>query len=289
MLTKLIDVRVNIAIALLANVMFAGSFAKAAQVDFVDLRYFASDCATKGEGIAQLERAAGAQVICLSGKIDNRMLNQAKEVVARGGVRHRPIVVANSGGGPGEPALELAELLGARGFDVAVADTCASSCANSLFLGARNKYILKGAQLGWHGSFPRTYAEFEAVFNAIPIEIRRTAKPQLSDEEYKADQWARFQSLRKRQQVLVGGAKAEAIMYKVADAVFCAENQRVVTPNLIWRPGISDFRKVFGVRNVYAESPDELSDPVLIKNGGAIEKTVDRSCLYAKAGQSTAN
>lgn len=60
-------------------------------------------------------------------------------------------VVLTSAGGVTKTAIEMGELIQARGLDVVVRRYCISSCANYLFIAGRRKSVEKGAVVAWHG------------------------------------------------------------------------------------------------------------------------------------------
>lgn len=61
-------------------------------------------------------------------------------------------VIVDSPGGAVESALDMAELMRARGMSIYVRGLCASSCANYLFVAAKLKVLGPDAIVGWHGS-----------------------------------------------------------------------------------------------------------------------------------------
>jgi hypothetical protein len=63
-----------------------------------------------------------------------------------------PWIIVDSRGGDVVAALRLAEVMHKAGTSIYVDEICASSCANYLFLAARDKVIAPGALVGWHGS-----------------------------------------------------------------------------------------------------------------------------------------
>ncbi len=73
-------------------------------------------------------------------------------------------LVVNSGGGDVEESLKIAELIHARGLGIVVDGVCASSCANYLFVAAKDKVVLPNSLLSFHGSssFGIDYLSLEA-------------------------------------------------------------------------------------------------------------------------------
>jgi hypothetical protein len=61
-------------------------------------------------------------------------------------------ITLSSHGGDGEVALRLADWILTKQLDVIVDTICFSACANYLFLAGKNKTVLPGALLMWHGA-----------------------------------------------------------------------------------------------------------------------------------------
>jgi hypothetical protein len=62
-------------------------------------------------------------------------------------------LIITSSGGEVEAGIELGEWVYRHGIDVEVPDHCLSSCANYVFPAGRNKTILDGAMVAWHGNY----------------------------------------------------------------------------------------------------------------------------------------
>lgn len=77
-------------------------------------------------------------------------------------------LVIRSGGGDANVALNLAEKLQAKNARVYVLDICASSCANFIYAGVRERHVQDGALILFHGGFSReTRARAMASLNAL--------------------------------------------------------------------------------------------------------------------------
>lgn len=58
----------------------------------------------------------------------------------------------DSGGGDVEAGMAMARIVAAMGLEITVLRRCMSSCANYLFLAARQRHIAPGAVVAWHGT-----------------------------------------------------------------------------------------------------------------------------------------
>jgi hypothetical protein len=83
----------------------------------------------------------------LSGTINQ---GHFEEFSARLGSSAR-ILVVNSGGGDTTETRKIARLIRERSLDIVVDGICASSCANYLFIAARNKTVLPESLVAFHG------------------------------------------------------------------------------------------------------------------------------------------
>ncbi|HBS35597.1 MAG TPA: hypothetical protein DEA50_11070 [Parvularcula sp.] len=189
----------------------------------------------------------------------------------------------SSVGGHSEAGLEIAEALGKNKFDLYVIDVCASTCANSLFLAARRKYILAGAEIAWHGGVFPNYARFDSFWRALPADMRKPAREGQTEAEYKQSQWDRFLDFRRRQMALAGSARTEAIIYYWERAARCAgPDFRVLHPGLAWRPALNELSGKFAIKHVKAERAEDFESAVFFpgyyKSAEAI--SLEPKCLY---------
>lgn len=78
----------------------------------------------------------------------------AREFVAL--LRTKPIqwVLIVSYGGDVGSALDMADAISESGASLIINGPCLSSCANYIFLAAREKYVLSGGVVAWHGGIP---------------------------------------------------------------------------------------------------------------------------------------
>ena len=93
-----------------------------------------------------------------------------------------------SRGGEVEAGIALGRWVFARGMDVEVAEYCLSSCANYVFPAGKNKRILPGAIVAWHGNY-RHLLETDGwrddvghrmrVYGEDPVSARRNARTTL--------------------------------------------------------------------------------------------------------------
>ena len=269
------------------SILLAAAEASPAQADFVGLRELERKCSLLTEGVLAIDRSVGA--ICISGRITKELVSEAESVIAQarsGAGRRRLKVFVSSGGGTTQEAIRLGELLGRNRFDLIVRDVCGSACANSLFLAARAKILLRGALVGWHGSgLFSSYAEYEEFWAALSPETRGKASlKNMSGAEFKQWQWEINLEWLERQKKLVGGDRPHQIMDYWRQAIRCSTIEpRVMTPSMAWRPGLADFRERFGVKRVEAESAEDFASPVLYDNSRPPAERVqalDPACVY---------
>jgi hypothetical protein len=152
-------------------------------------------------------------------------------------------------------------------------------------LAARKKILLSGALVGWHGSgLFSTYAEYEEFWESLTPELRSKGSPNLTEDEFKKQQWEINLKWLERQRRLVGGERAHQIMDYWRQAIRCSKVEpKVMKPSMAWRPGLSDFKNIFGVKRVTAERPEDFLSPVLYDNSRAFseqEQTLDPDCVY---------
>jgi ATP-dependent protease ClpP protease subunit len=197
----------------------------------------------------------------------------------------KPIrLFVSSIGGHADAGLEMAEALGKNKFDIYVVDVCASTCANSLFLAAKKKHILAGAEVAWHGGVFPNYERFDGFWRALPADMRRPAREGQTEAEYKQSQWDRFLDLRRRQMALAGSAKTEEIIYYWERAARCADPDiRAFHPGLAWRPALNEFRREFDIKHVKAERPEDFESALFFP--GYYKSTepipLESKCLYS--------
>ena len=107
----------------------------------------------------------------LIGPITRDASDSFRKVVATASPQVRWLVV-DSPGGDVEAALDMANLMHAKGISIYVRGHCASSCANYLFIAARSKVLGPNAIVGWHGS---PASEHIAGIDALPARERVAA------------------------------------------------------------------------------------------------------------------
>ncbi len=87
-------------------------------------------------------------VICLVNAITKEWAEEAISTIKSNNISS---ILISSGGGDVEAALKLATAIHRKNLDIYVNRLCISSCANYLFLAAREKFILDNSVVAWHG------------------------------------------------------------------------------------------------------------------------------------------
>lgn len=138
-----------------------------------DMRERATQCAHVTEGVIYEKRA---NAICIRGPIAENSGAQFSTLIAflkstgRFDNNDKPIVVMSSPGGFAGKAMDIGDEITKNKLDVVVDGVCASACAQFLFMGGRNKFILDNGVLAFHGG-PIS----EDTINGMPItEINKT-------------------------------------------------------------------------------------------------------------------
>lgn len=92
----------------------------------------------------------GASTLCYSGQIDVEGAGRFLDALSK--LPDGPVdVVVRSLGGDVEFAMDMAEALVSRGYDLYVSSSCGSSCANYLFLPANRRVVLASSFVLFHG------------------------------------------------------------------------------------------------------------------------------------------
>ncbi|NOX84153.1 MAG: hypothetical protein GXP06_14445 [Alphaproteobacteria bacterium] len=247
-----------------------------------EARQIAKSC--KGAASVSLAAFKGRDVMCLKGEIDKQM---AEDITKRLGLRPRNLaVVIDSTGGSVLRAINIADMLSAHGFDLIVAKACYSSCANYLFVAANDKFLLEGADIGWHGSTaPRSFDRYIDIFFAKKKPLGARALKKLR-KRYEASKHAQEDFVQKYN-------ISEDIYFAHWNAYACAtgartwnnyrgaEGQRVFSVR--WRPSLSNMQNRFGIANVTAAASDDYADnavSVTLDDGERELVSVSDRCLF---------
>lgn len=103
-------------------------------------------------------KSVGENTLCYAGPIDSNSKSEFFEhlnVLAPGSVT----LVVRSLGGSVDAGLSMAEALLARSFSIYVYSSCASSCANYLFLPAQQRVVLPNSLVIFHGGLSPGFEE----------------------------------------------------------------------------------------------------------------------------------
>ncbi len=250
--------------------------------ELFEARQIARSC--KGDGSVSLASFKDRDVLCLSGEIDKRM---EEEITQRLRLSPRKLVVViDSAGGSVARAINIADLLSASGFDLIVAKACYSSCANYLFVAANSKFLLEGADIGWHGSTaPRSFEHYIDIFFAKDRSLGVQARQKLR-KRYEASKRAQEDFVRKYK-------ISEEIYFAHWNAYACAagaptwnnyrgaQGQHVFSVR--WRPSLLNMQNRFGIVNIAAVTPDDYVDnavSVTLDDGKRELVSVSDRCLF---------
>jgi Clp protease len=235
--------------------------------ELVEARQIAKSC--KGPASVSLASFKDRDVLCISGEIDKQM---EEEITQRLRLSPRNLaVVIDSAGGSVARAINIADLLSAYGFDLIVTKACYSSCANYLFVAANRKFLLEGADIGWHGSTaPRSFDRYIDIFFAKEKPIGARALKKLR-KRYEASKHAQEDFVQKYN-------ISEEIYFAHWSAYACAagaptwnnyrgaEGQRVFSVR--WRPSLFNMQNRYGIANVVTATADDYA-------GNAVSVTLD--------------
>ncbi len=250
--------------------------------ELFEARQIAKSC--KSAASVSLASFKERDVLCLRGEIDKRM---EEEITRRLRLRPRNLaVVVDSAGGSVARAINIADLLSPHGFDLIVAKACYSSCANYLFVAAGRKFLLEGADIGWHGSTaPRSFDRYIDIFFAKDKPLGASARQKLR-KRYEASKRAQEDFVRKYK-------ISEDIYFVHWNAYACAagaptwnnyrgaQGQRVFSVR--WRPSLSSMENRFGIANVTATTPGNYADnfvSVTLDDGKRELVSVSDRCLF---------
>lgn len=105
---------------------------------------------------------------CINGEIDDDLHEKFFAWLGQLPSETKPVVVIRSGGGEAFAAIDIAEALQQREAAVYVYDVCASSCANYIYSGVRNRHSIGTTILLFHGGLAKdTAQEMAAVFDDL--------------------------------------------------------------------------------------------------------------------------
>jgi hypothetical protein len=102
------------------------------------------------ENVAPLVEIEDGEIL-YDGRIEKESVQKFIALFAQMPVKPTTFTI-RSMGGDGDAGLDLGEFVHAHGLSVRVWDYCHSSCANFVFIAARNKVVPQGAIVAWHGS-----------------------------------------------------------------------------------------------------------------------------------------
>ena len=241
------------------------------------------------EGPSPLEQApqatfaiAGSTVV-VEGDMDIGFYERFLAVV-RGREDEITTLRVNSGGGVTDEGRKLGAWIFARNVDVVVDGLCFSSCANYIFTAGRNKTILAGSIVGWHGSEQQD----EHIARGLGITVA-----ELLAKEYdrSAAEWGETPSPEGRKQFVqavlssrpTAVAEEQAFLEKISVSVDALvygflpdqfEDYYVNAPDHIdgWTFSIADMAR-FGIDNVtYAGEGDYPSERAKTEYGVIVFK-----------------
>ena len=211
------------------------------------------------EGAAAYLSVEGSTVV-MNGELDDGFYERFLSLV-NGREDEVATLRVNSGGGITDEGLKLGLWIFQHNIDVVVDGLCFSSCANYVFTAGRNKTIMAGAIVGWHGSEQQD----EHIARGLGVSLE-----ELLEREYdhSAAEWGERPSPEGRRQfvedVLSGrpaavseerafldkiGVSADALVYGFLPDQF--EDYYVNTPDRIegWTFSVEDMAS-FGIENV---------------------------------------
>lgn len=104
--------------------------------------------------LARVAYSQETHSLCITGDIDGSLASAVRkklDELANAGDAQVSHVVLSSDGGQLRPAIDIASEIEKLNASVVVGERCASSCAQFLFLAGKDKILLKGGLLLFHG------------------------------------------------------------------------------------------------------------------------------------------
>lgn len=239
-------------------------------------------------------RVDGVRGLCLSGEINLVMAAQVKQVWSP----DFDILIVDLLGGDVMSTLEIVEYFGIGKYDIIVSGNCISSCANWLFPAADEKYILRGAILGWHGGIYRTKEEYIQIIRSLG---RVPSNWPSSPDERRAveDGWKKWRRAAQLQaRIFDKRGQSNEMIYALNDAAVCAADDiklrltvaemrslNDATRGAYWRPSRYLLETRFSMENLYFEDRSEFEKSIITyTDKERIDYTffVDEACLLAR-------
>ena len=112
--------------------------------------------------VASISAADG--VLTFDGPIQPGSLEKVQQAVASQSIHTLKI---RSGGGSVIEAIGIARWMHGNGVNVVVYGGCFSSCANYIFPAGKEKHIVNGGIVGWHGSFEHRVYQHKQGVNVV--------------------------------------------------------------------------------------------------------------------------
>lgn len=148
---------------------------------------------------------------CINGEIDDDLHEKVFAWLGQLPSETKPVVVIRSGGGDAFPAIDIAEALQQREAAVYIYDVCASSCANYIYSGVRNRHSIGATILLFHGGLTKdTVQETAAVFDDL---LRSPEGKHIENPVSERKEWVeRAESYLKKQDKLLITAGVDPVM-----------------------------------------------------------------------------
>lgn len=153
-------------------------------------------------------KGAGA---CISGYIDDDLHDTVFEWLDKVSPQTTPVVVIRSGGGDAFSAIDIAEELQKRDAAIYIYDVCASSCANYIYAGVRNRHSIGKTILLFHGGISEdTPQETAEVFDDL---LNSPEGKYIENPALEREQWVkRAERYIKKQDKLLMAAGVDPVM-----------------------------------------------------------------------------
>lgn len=168
---------------------------------------------------------AESRVLCIDGELDEK--KEIRKAVLSQNFDKDLRVVIRSPGGYLRDAIDITLHLEKFGYDVIVDGICASACAQFIFFGAENKYIINNGVVAVHGG-PMSDAQIDA------LDYDDSAKRNLKNEQ------AEFIAFYKERKIELGITRdfPERLIKDLAAGQI-----------VFWIPKEQDYQK-YGVKNI---------------------------------------
>lgn len=235
-------------------------------LQFSDAFFASRLCDEKQEIVFEVE-LIDKRVLCIRGEQDPAFFRQMETV----DVSDVSVVVADSNGGITRETIDLVFDIGVNEYDLVIRKNCLSSCANYLFVGARRKFLLSGAKIGWHGGEDGSRENF---LQAIREFYDDPDWPQEEEDIAQFEKSAARYALAYQKQTELYSIQnvSQHLMFDHHDVARCELERLEVLQQLVkerhmersfFSPSLDLLHEKYGVRDIFVDVPEEFSTSIM--------------------------